>query len=95
MYQYVSSNTEENQFSNTCTWCKQLNKLLLSSENLWKDQKSANKRYYNTLISIRLKECFREKWVNSTKKSHKGLDYLELSMFNNELKPYSQLHNKR
>ena len=30
----------------------------------------------------------REKWINNTKNSHKGLDYLEISIFNNEPKSH-------
>ena len=40
------------------------------------------------MINIRLTEHFREIWIKTAKQSHKGLDYLQLSMFNYEMKDY-------
>ena len=63
-----------------------LNKLKLN--DLWDNQLSANRKFYQATINNRLKNYFREQWIESAKCSNKGLNYLELSLFNCERKPY-------
>ena len=40
------------------------------------------------MVKTRLTNHFREMWINSARHSHKGLEYLELSRFDCEIKPY-------
>ena len=90
-YRQIQSNIEEGCYRNT--WCYNLKKLLyeLKLEDLWTNQSTIDKSNYKRhqiVVNIRLMEHFREVWIKSAKHSHKGLDYLELSMFNSEMKPY-------
>ena len=88
LYQYISNNIEEKHFLNT--WCWQIKKLLeeLKLEALWTNRNNYDQHSYKVIINTRLKEYFREQWIESAKHSHKGLDYLELSLFDCEMKKY-------
>ena len=91
IYQHIYQNVENRQYLNT--WCWQIMKLLqeLNLENLWMNQDKENAVNYKFIINTRLKEYFREQWIQSAKHSHKGLNYLELALFNSELKSYLNL----
>ena len=88
LYEHISANVEEAQYSNT--WCFQIMKLLysLSLDEIWKRRNDNENRNFTIIINNRLKEYFREQWIKSAKNSHKGLDYLELATFNCDMKPY-------
>ena len=88
IYQQIYLNVEEHVYSKT--WCWQIKKLLheLKLEKLWENQSNDEKLNYNSIIKTRLTEHFREQWIKSAKHSHKGLDYLELTLFNCDMKSY-------
>ena len=88
LYEHISANVEETQYSNT--WCFQIRKLLyaLSLDEVWERRNENENRNFTIIINNRLKEYFREQWIKSAKNSHKGLDYLELATFNCDMKPY-------
>ena len=90
-YKEIQTNIEHKCYRDTWSW--HLKKLLcdLKLENLWTNQANINKsnqKMYKNEINMRLTEHFRELWIKSAKHSHKGLEYLELSMFNCEMKKY-------
>ena len=90
-YDQIRSKIEEGCF--TDTWCWHIKTLLyeLKLEDLWINQTNIEKLNYNSyknIINIRLTEHFREIWIKSAKHSNKGLDYLELSLFNCDMKHY-------
>ena len=60
----------------------------LKLEDLWSNQVTHEKNNYKQKIDTRLKEYFREKWITSAKLSNKGIDYLELALFDCETKQY-------
>jgi exonuclease III len=91
MYRHIQNNIDEKYNANT--WCLQVKELIyeLKLEELWTNQMSINKHNFKTYkykIQTRLVEYFRETWIKSARHSHKGVDYLELSMFNCEMKSY-------
>ena len=65
---------------------KLLHKLHLN--DVWTKQYEIERNLSKFLINKRLTEYFREQWISSAKHSHKGNDYLELSRFERNLKPY-------
>ena len=75
------------------TWCQQIKALLhkLKLSDLWDNQLNANKLHYQKMINNRLVDYFRELWIDSAKSSNKGMNYLELSLFNCDRKPYLNL----
>ena len=80
------------------TWCWQIRKLLhdLNLHDLWTNQSTVNDSNYSiykSKIDRRLLNYFRELWIRSAKYSSKGLDYLQLSMFNCEMKHYLNFMN--
>ena len=91
VYDHIKINIEEKCHINT--WCWQIKKLLheLKLEQLWLNQDNIDRNNYKVhkwTVKTRLIDYFREQWINSARNSHRGLDYLELSRFNCEIKPY-------
>ncbi len=91
IYTRMVADIDEKRFSKT--WCWRLKTLLeeLKLNELWDDQTNANKLKFQQIITTRIKDYFREKWIDSAKESKKGLNYLELSLFNCEIKSYLNL----
>ena len=80
---------QQNSYIRKHSACKQKNLLYeLKLEKLWGNQDREEKINYYSIIQTRLTEYFREQWIKSAKHSHKGLDYLELTMFNCDMKPH-------
>lgn len=88
LYNEIATNIEDPRFSHT--WCGRIKNLLcdLKLEDLWSNQTTHEKISYKQKIDVRLKEYFREKWITSAKLSNKGIDYLELALFDCETKQY-------
>ena len=86
LYNQIITRIEDTRYSDT--WCYKIRKLLheLKLEDLWSNQMNYEKISYKYKIHTRLKDYFREKWITSAKFSHKGLDYLEMPLFNCETK---------
>lgn len=94
VYYHISNNLNESQFS--YTWCWRIKKLLikLNLVELWNNQVDIEKKKALKLIDQRLSDYFREEWIKSAKQSHTGLKYLELCLFDNQMKKYVNLHAK-
>ena len=60
----------------------------LKLEELWTNKRKKDEISYESIINTRLGEYFSEQWLNSGKDTHKGSHYLELTLFNCEMKPY-------
>jgi len=95
-YNHVSNNLDNSNYS--YTWCWRIKHLLkqINLSHLWLDQNSLeiNKRKCKIIVKTRLMEHFRAIWINDTKKSRTGIDYLELSQFDCSMKSYLTLNLK-
>ena len=87
-YEHIMSNLHDATCTNT--WTHHIKKLLftLNLQQLWFNQNECDKNSYIRIVNERLHNFFREEWINSAKISHKGLYYIEMCRFDNNLKPY-------
>ena len=88
VYDRILENINDHKFSKT--WCSRIKTLLcdLQLSQLWENQMQAHAALYINVIKRRLEERFREKWIESAKHSHKGMNYLEICRFDCEMKSY-------
>ena len=87
LYQHSCEDTEGEQLSKTWRW--QMKKLLqeLNLEELWTNQSKKDEMKHESTISTRLRE-FQRTMDKQRKHSHKGLNCLELTLLNCEMKPH-------
>ena len=89
-YNHIKENLVEMKYS--YTWCWRIQKLLkqLNLLYLWQNQKhlQISERKCKSIVKTRLIEHFRNEWLDSAKKSQTGMDYLELTQFDCQLKNY-------
>lgn len=92
LYSRIHANIDSKIAGNT--WCWRTKKLLtkLHLDQIWIEQCGNQNVNYKTTIKRRLNDFFREQWINSAKHSHKGLNYLELCRFEDNLKVYLTLN---
>ena len=88
LYEEISENIQNREFA--FTWCWQIKKFLkkIDLENIWNIQNTLNRKSFLINLKIRLMEYFRTQWITAAKNSHTGLDYLELTQFECNLKHY-------
>ena len=88
VYDRILENINDHKFSKT--WCSRIKTLLydLQLSQLWENQMQAHAALHINVIKRRLEERFREKWIESAKHSHKGMNYLEICRFDCEMKSY-------
>jgi len=96
VYRDIHANIDCSSYKNT--WCWHIRKLLydLNLHDIWINQSDINTltyRRYKFKIDKRLVDFFRESWLRSAKYSNKGIDYLQMAMFNCEMKHYLNFVN--